>query len=708
MYILKRVLETKSRQMLWIQYLIVALRTLAIAAFVLAFIRPHAAWRPPSQGAFPPARPSTHRLVLVDTSASMQARFENGKSIDAVMSLCRKILLAGRYPGRVELVPLNGRNQSWTAESFPVDTARQEQLLAECAAATGAVDLEKGLRSALASFRASPFDQRELYILSDFAVRDFTGNPSLGPLLQTLRQAGVRIYGLRYHPANASNFALVELTPMGDVLLARQPAWFYLTLGYYGDPDTSETTVTVTTGKGDPILEQTLALVNGEKVLKLPLELPAGEVTVTAQLHDDDLGLDNVLRRTFMVKDRMAVMVVQNIVMKSGFDNPRTWLNLVLANPAKGADSSGPSYRDIKSGAEAMAAADKAAREKAEGGAVTDKPFEIELNGKIPEQLNAEQLAAADFVILMDVAEIGAENGDALRAYVQRGGTVLLAPGPDADPARFNRSFGLLSPAVLDAPRVKAINPEQYEQCYVEAGEDPLLRELEAADGANLGSPRFYNNYRIQPDSLAEGARVLLSLTDSSPLLLDRTVGRGRVLLWTAGLGGEWHSMVVHPGYPVMLVRLMNQAMAQKAFPRNLRPGQPIVCPVSATRAKIVRPDGNSEVVDSVKAGSTEFIRYDRTDVPGDYDVRTDVEGDTPGEPYHVSNDYRESDVRTLRGEAQKTFERACGTTICETEPALVKALGASYAGRPLAAWMAILAIVCLLAEAGLSRRFFT
>ena len=130
MYILRLVLETKSRQMMWIQYLIVALRTLALAALVMAFLSPHTAWKPPTQGAFPPAPPSTHRLVLLDTSASMQARFENGTSQDAVISLCRKIIHAGRSPGRLELHALSGRDAAFVIDAFPVGSTRLEQVLA--------------------------------------------------------------------------------------------------------------------------------------------------------------------------------------------------------------------------------------------------------------------------------------------------------------------------------------------------------------------------------------------------------------------------------------------------------------------------------------------------------------------------------------------------------------------------------------------------
>ena len=55
MYILRLVMESKSKQTIWIQYLIIFLRALAFAAIALALTQPYRPWRPPTDGAFPAA-----------------------------------------------------------------------------------------------------------------------------------------------------------------------------------------------------------------------------------------------------------------------------------------------------------------------------------------------------------------------------------------------------------------------------------------------------------------------------------------------------------------------------------------------------------------------------------------------------------------------------------------------------------------------------
>jgi hypothetical protein len=707
-YILRQVMESRSRQMLWLQYLIIALRTLAVAAAVLLFARPHAPWRPPANAAFPPAPPSVHRVVLLDTSATMQAKHETGTRMDAALSLCRSLLLAGRFPGQLDLLPLSHSDVRFTVTRFPPRPERIEQILAGCAGETGPAAPDRALRAAAEIFRASPFARKELYLLGGFGRHDFADSAALAPRFRDLRRQGVSVFARRYHQADSRNFGVFDLSPDGDVLLALQPARFRATLGYYGDADTAETQVTVTDSRDRLLHQETLSLANGEKTVAFPLALPPGETTLTVRLPHDDLAGDNLIRRTFSVRPRVVVVVVQDIVAKTGFDNPRTWLNLALPAAVHAAGERDTSYRDVASAAQAYAAATRAEADQAELGAQPEQPFTIEIEGKIPEQLGADSLSRADLVILVDVDAMPAEAVETVHRHVLRGGTVLLAPGPDARPEPFNLAFAALTPLLLEPPQVETIDPERYEQCYAETGEDPFWRDLESGQGANLGSPRFYNRYGTKPDSLAPEARVILSLTDNAPLLAERRVGRGHVLLWTAGLGGDWHSLAVHAGFPVMLIRLANQAMDRREFPRNLAPGAPIIAPVEAARAKVLRPDGSADTIPATHAGGRAFIRYDRTDLPGDYDVRTDLAGDMPGLPYHVAAGACDSDVRSLDPARQAALEDAFDLRLCDRDADLIEQVRARYHGRPLSPGLAAALALGLLAEMWLSRRFFT
>ncbi len=713
-YILRKVLETKNRQMAWLQYLIVALRTVALIALALVLAGLFLPPRAPAPGALPAAPRSTHRLILLDTSASMQTRFDTGTALDAALSLARQLVQGGRQPGTVDLLALHGEDEvPCRFDSFPADESALEEKLVQLASTSKPVDFDRTLKHAMSLFRESPWTRRELYILSDFNQRDFSGPGA--DTLEALRKMNVTIYPVSFHRPDAWNFAILDLTPGADLLLANQPALFHVTIGCYGKSGTADTLLTIGTPGGDPLFEQTLTMTPGEKQLTIPLKLPAGQQTLVAHLRDDDLAWDNVAKRTFVVRPELAVTVIQNIDTRTGFDNPRTWLARALANVEK-LESSNQDHS------------------KGEVAAVNDpsRPFHVTVDAKIPSQISqvesllpstasqetprvadprfadrhVAQNPDVDMAVVLASAKMPAATVETLRRYALQGGTVLLAPGPEDVPAVFNKVFAPLAPAALGPPRRPAINPEEYEHAIAETG-DSLLRELESTENGNLGSPRFYNSFAVDPSSLPADSRVLLGLSDGSPLLLERRLGRGRCLLWTAGLSGDWQSMVVHPSYPVFLIRILQQAAADRSFPRNLSAGAPILAETAFDRAKVIRPDGREDLVETLSLGKRRFVRYGRTDLPGDYEVRPQNDPATPPLLYHVAQDCRESDIRPLLPATREVLERSLGTALIERVPALGQALAVTYPGRPLAGWSLAILVLCLVLEAGLARRFF-
>jgi len=119
-YILKRTLKSQSKVNVWKQYIIIFVRTLSFVALPFAFLMPFLDWAPSESGAFPTAPASTHRMILLDMSESMAASHESGRRMDAALSLYRKILEAGAFRGRVDILTLNSPDKPLTFETFPI------------------------------------------------------------------------------------------------------------------------------------------------------------------------------------------------------------------------------------------------------------------------------------------------------------------------------------------------------------------------------------------------------------------------------------------------------------------------------------------------------------------------------------------------------------------------------------------------------------
>lgn len=694
-YVLRRVLETKSRLRAWLQYLVVALRTATLIALVLALAGLVGRRRPTGADDVPAAPPATHRVVLLDNSASMAARHEGSTRLEAAINLCRKLVRAGRSPGRLDLVPLAGRQEPLVFESFPVAAGRIEELLSAVAVPAGPADFAAGLRRAAEIFRGSAAERRELFIASDFAAGNFAGGreaDDVAVAAAAMRDAGVAVHAIRYQAPRTANFSVVELTPHADLLLAEQPTLFHATVDFSGSVPDGETVLAIEADPGTPearvLHEEPLTMTSGEQVLEIALALPAGRQALRAFVRPDDLPADDSQTRVFTVADSLRVALVQDIQPVRGFDDPRTWLDLALAGGGSGPLAS-----------------------KAVDAVEAERGLKVSVEGTSPVQLTGDVLAAVDVVIVAGVERIEAAAVESLRRFAARGGLVLLAPRPGQDCGMFNASWRAITPAALESPRWPEVDPQRHESCVAESESSPLWAELESTAHGNLANARFYNYFRLAPGAgdeaaaAADRSEVLLSLGEGDPLLVERRIGRGGVMLWTAGLTHQWHSLVVHPGFPVMLLRLATLAADRARFATNVVVGEPLVMPTTVEQVKVIRPDGTAELVPTAIRGEARFVRYAATDLPGTYDVREDVESQRPGAVFTVARDDRgESNLTPVSAEQRQRLEAAAGQAWCDDDAGFAAVIAREYPGPSWALPVAVLMLASLLGEAAISR----
>ena len=470
-------------------------------------------------------------------------------------------------------------------------------------------------------------------------------------------------------------------------MLAGQQTLFHATVGFSGNAAEGETVLTIEADPDTPrarvLQEKPLSMTRGETEVDLTVALPAGRHALRASLRPDDLPADDAQTRVFTAAGSVRVICVQDLDTGRGFDDPRSWIDLALAGGA------------TKPGADGEA-------EGSDG-------VEIFVEGKIPEQLSPAILEGADAAIVTGVGGIETAAVEALRRFALRGGLVLLAPKPGQDPAAFNAAWKTIAPAALAGTRWPDVDPERYESCATEDTDSPLWRELESPAHGNLANPRFYNHFTLSPGPLSEGSDTLLAFTDGDALLVERRIGRGGVMLWTAGLTHQWHSLVVHPGFPVMLMRLVGLAADRLRFETNVALGEPLVMPTAVPEAKVVRPDGSSELVATVARGESRFVRYARTDLPGTYDIREDVASDLPGVLFTVSDDVRsESDLAAATAEVEARLEAAAGEEWCDSDAAVAAKTAAGYPGPSWALPVALAMLAALVGEAAISRWFLS
>jgi len=226
------------------------------------------------------------------------------------------------------------------------------------------------------------------------------------------------------------------------------------------------------------------------------------------------------------------------------------------------------------------------------------------------------------FVVVTDVGLLDAAQATAVQDYVQNGGRALLATGP--------RSSSLTAlPVTGQALRT---NPQMGAQGNVAIGEvdttHPALRGVEELRAAN-----FYRSVNVEP---SEADRVLMRLADGTPLLLERALGSGRVLLFTSSLDKEWNDLPLQPAFVPLMAGIANELLGGAGFTSEADLGSALaVRALGFAGGQIFDPSGDKAL--GLGAGSDDVL----LDQVGFYEV---VGGGT-SELVAVNFDARESDL---------------------------------------------------------------
>jgi hypothetical protein len=148
----------------------------------------------------------------------------------------------------------------------------------------------------------------------------------------------------------------------------------------------------------------------------------------------------------------------------------------------------------------------------------------------------AERLKPNDYalVVLSDVAQISAGYENTLLDYVKAGGSVLIAVGPEiaargAVPLTKQR----VAPSPIGSGQADYQLMGRIDETH------PALAHVEGFRGV-----KFFRYARIAP---AENDEVAAQTADGSPLIVERDVDHGRVLVFGSTLDNIWNDLPIRP-----------------------------------------------------------------------------------------------------------------------------------------------------------------
>jgi hypothetical protein len=308
------------------------------------------------------------------------------------------------------------------------------------------------------------------------------------------------------------------------------------------------------------------------------------------------------------------------------------------------------------------------------------------------QSVTAEQSTDLDpskyaFVVVSDAVVLPSIFEHALAQYVAKGGSVLIALGTSS--GRHPR-IPLWGGEVKDVhDYVRTGNPATVG--HVDFSYPALEQAQPGRDNGGWADVKVLYAATLNPGP----ERVAASLSDGTPLLLEKQLGEGRVLLFTSGLENLTNDLPLHPVFVAFVDRTARYLSGTDRLSGSklvdsfvqLRLATPVG---AATNAEVIDPDGKRPLSLS-EARTAQSTRLERA---GFYQVRFANGRDAV---IGVHPDRRESDLQPLAADVQQTWSGTSGSA--STQTAGAQPIAVNY--QPVSLWwyVMLLASVVALAE---------
>jgi len=332
----------------------------------------------------------------------------------------------------------------------------------------------------------------------------------------------------------------------------------------------------------------------------------------------------------------------------------------------------------------------------------------IRLTSLTPEELAAGPLANFAVVFCVNLPAFNPPAAERLLAYLSTGGHLVWICGQNVQANAYNRmsesAKGLLLPASLGDIRTPAPGGAESWRIGLIDKDHPALAPL--AEPASLyQSVLVYKHFPISGNS--PETRVLARLDDGQPLLVERNVGAGSVLLLGTGVHVQWTNLPLKPLFLPLVARLTFHLAGAEGDRSQLQAGAPLIVPLGSqadvVELEIARPTG--EVVRTRSEPNASAFRYTETHEAGVYLVRSTSAKNPKQFAFAVNGDPDECDSETLsHAELAARFGRN-PLVFCEDPADVAGAVQRLRTGKGLWELLLTAVLIGLLAEAFLANR---
>ena len=580
------------------QLILLVLRTLVLVLLVLALARPHFET---GAGLLTVDQP-THRIVVVDTSFSMQlgknSESDTGTSVERARDAVRRLVKNGRRGDAWNLVRISGREPFGVINLAAFNSEAVLDEVAALSTTDSAGDLAGAFETVLTMLKQAPeITRKEVVFVSDLQAsmwdpESSTQKRRLRGLARKIGESAV-VSIVNTGSVGVRNLAVTALDLDPGAVAIDQPVLFRSLVRNFGE--------SVLRGHVAELLVDG-RLVDTKRVdlppgIDVPINWPhtfrvAGEFRVEVHLQDDPLPVDNRRWLTVPVREELSVLLVDGTPSGRDRDSATYYVSRAL-DPSTLEDSSGAFVRP-----------------------------RIIAEGELP----SVSLAAYDVVVLCNVGLLTESEATVLESFVRSGGGLVVLPGDRINIDSYNQRLFRDGAGILPARlgEFKIVEKRDEVLTFDARGfEHPLVRAFRGNSGAGLESTMTQKYVSLSPNG---SATVGLWFSDGAPALVESASGMGRVILAATSADDRWGTWAIWaPSFVPIMNEMVLHSISGRWKNRQLGVGEPILTTWPARVFDMpvaVRPPEGPEVVISLQdSGNVVAASFDNTDKAGVYEL---------------------------------------------------------------------------------------
>jgi hypothetical protein len=627
-------------------WLLLSLRILFLIALVLAFAGPLLSERvaPTVDG-----NARLHAIVL-DRSLSMQ----HGERWQRALDEADAVLNGLRSSDRVLLATAEGRRVSVVQSSTP-------------SGAAGTV------RAALRGLK--PGIERLDYGLAMSTADNWLGSPRPPVVLHLISDLQQSAAPLRFADLEPPPQTQLVLHDVGNATAEN----VFIQGAQLTTVDTRSLEVTVRGAAAKPQQRQVLLSIDGKEYARRNVELPGGAVTAAAPPVESEGGDVAPEFAPQVVASPAAKVLFADLELSAGSHRIEVALDPADALPQDDHFYAVLEHADPKALLVAPATrTDDVAYFAAAIGSLAAPTLSVE--ERAAEAIGTGALTGFSLLVVADIGTLSEIQSKRIKEYVASGGSVLATLGTGASPP---------PGPLLEGWRIG--EPEQRGAVIGEiATTHPVLR-----DAGDWHSVRFFRHRAVQVD---KDDKVLIAYEDGVPLLIERTIGAGHILVLTTPIEREWNDLAIHPLFVRFIAEAARYLVRGDASAASTTVGSVVLTGLTAAGGGQIFDPRGERVLGLAQTAAADRLIPDET---GFYEIR----GNDGVRWVAVNVDARESDLTPLPA----TFvQRWRAMQVRKAAPTPAAAAPTTAEAKPLSLGPAVLwlAAALLLAELLLANRY--